>query len=405
MEFVATSPARVAFARAELPTRLLEPVADQVGFRRHAAVVGREHPRDVVLTQMRNQQLAAQKRRVADHDVGRRPGRFGAVGRQDRVSALDGVQRLEDRVARLREAVAPHPLEFADPDRHPGELGRVGIDLDALDVGRADLRKRALQAQRLRLELHAMLEVLERLQREVEEIARAAGRVEHREPAQPVEKRPVPPLGFLSPLRARGWRLGSFRALELGGDLGLLDSPLGEQRSDHHRLDQQHDLVPVRVVRAELGALAGIEAALEQRSEDRRVDLRPVQVRCRQHRLDVGPLQRQRVGVVEEPAVEPGHRLEADPAAEGHHPEELAGEFAELGRCRLCVAQHPREHVVRQQADVVGEHAEDEPVDEVRDRLRVVAAIAKRLRHRRERCRGALGERLPGLPRPQPIGT
>ena len=34
------------------------------------------------------------------------------------------------------------------------------------------------------------------------------------------------------------------------------------------------DLVPVGVVRAELGALVGIEAALEQRPEDRRVDLR-----------------------------------------------------------------------------------------------------------------------------------
>ena len=40
------------------------------------------------------------------------------------------------------------------------------------------------------------------------------------------------------------------------------------------------------------------------------------------------------------------------------------------------MAQHPREHMVRQQADVVGEHAEDEPVDEVRDRLRVMAALA-----------------------------
>ena len=69
------------------------------------------------------------------------------------------------------------------------------------------------------------------------------------------------------------------------------------------------------------------------------------------------------------------------------------------------MAQHPREHVVRQQPDVGGEHAEDEPVDEVRDRLRVVAALAQRLRHRRERGRRALSERLPGLPWPQPIGT
>ena len=59
--------------------------------------------------------------------------------------------------------------------------------------------------------------------------------------------------------------------------------------------------------------------------------------------------------------------------------------------------QHPREHVVRQQPDVVGEHAEDEPVDEVGHRLRVVAALPQRLRHRRERRRGALRQRLPRL--------
>ena len=49
-----------------------------------------------------------------------------------------------------------------------------------------------------------MLQVLERLQREVEEVARAARRVEHRESAQPVEERPVPPPGFVPPFRARG---------------------------------------------------------------------------------------------------------------------------------------------------------------------------------------------------------
>ena len=60
--------------------------------------------------------------------------------------------------------------------------------------------------------------------------------------------------------------------------------------------------------------------------------------------------------------------------------------------------------MIRKQADVIGEHAEDEPVDEVRNRLRIVPAGARRLGHRRERGRHPLGERLPGLPRPQPIG-
>ena len=38
--------------------------------------------------------------------------------------------------------------------------------------------------------------------------------------------------------------------------------------------------------------------------------------------LDVRLLQRQRCGVVEQATVEPVDRLEADPAARGHHPEE-----------------------------------------------------------------------------------
>ena len=75
----------------------------------------------------------------------------------------------------------------------------------------------------------------------------------------------------------------------------------------------------------------------------------------------------------------------------------MAGQLGEPLRSWSRIAQHPREHVVRKQTDVVGEHAEDEPVDEVRDRLRIVPALAQRLGHRRERGRHALGKRLPGL--------
>ena len=57
--------------------------------------------------------------------------------------------------------------------------------------------------------------------------------------------------------------LGRFGAFQLGRDRVLLRFPFGEQRPDDHGLDEQHDLVPVGVVRAELGALVRIEAALE----------------------------------------------------------------------------------------------------------------------------------------------
>ena len=48
-------------------------------------------------------------------------------------------------------------------------------------------------------------------------------------------------------------------------------------------------------------------------------------------------------------------------------PSNRAGELDGPLRSGPCIPQHPREHVVRKQADVVGEHAEDESVDEVRN--------------------------------------
>ena len=52
-----------------------------------------------------------------------------------------------------------------------------------------------------------MLQILERLQGEIEEVPRAAGWVEHRERAQPVEERQVLPLGRVQPFRSGVGRL------------------------------------------------------------------------------------------------------------------------------------------------------------------------------------------------------
>ena len=199
-------------------------------------------------------------------------------------------------------------------------------------------------------------------------------------------------------------RLGGFHSVQGGGEIGLRRVPLGQPRADHHRLNEQHDLVAVGIVRAELRAFARIEPALEQRAEDRRIDLRPVEVRRRQYRLDVNGLQRERRTIVEQSAVEPGDRLEANPAAGGHHSEEFGGQLGELLRGALRLSQHPGEHVIGQQAHVVGEHAEDEPVDEVRDHGRIVTTRPQRLGDGREGRRRPLGEGAPGLARPQPLG-
>ena len=62
-------------------------------------------------------------------------------------------------------------------------------------------------------------------------------------------------------------------------------------------------------------------------------------------------------------------------------------------------------HVAGQQAHVLGEHEEHQAVDEMRHRLRVVAAFPQRLRQRCEGFRRAFGQRLPGLARPQTVGA
>ena len=175
-------------ARVDMLARLHEPVADQIGFRGHAALVGREDPCNVVFPQLADQELPAEERRVADHDIDLGPVGLVPVRREDRVAALDVVERLQDGVARLGESVAPHPLDFADPDRHAGELGRVGVDLDSPDVSRANRREATFKPKRLGLNLYPMLDVLECVQGDKKEVAGAAGRVEHSEVLQALEE-------------------------------------------------------------------------------------------------------------------------------------------------------------------------------------------------------------------------
>ena len=96
---------------------------------------------------------------------------------------------LQDRVAAVAEAVADHPLDLADPDGHAGELGGVGVDLDAQDRLGADLRDLHRRCEDERAPVDRLeLEVLERPQRDEQEVAGAAGGVEHADAAQSIEE-------------------------------------------------------------------------------------------------------------------------------------------------------------------------------------------------------------------------
>src|SRR5204862_37573 len=66
------------------------------------------------------EELRAQERRIPDDEFGLGPAGFLGLRRvgqvQEGVAVLDVVERLEDRVAPIAEAVADHPLDLADPD-------------------------------------------------------------------------------------------------------------------------------------------------------------------------------------------------------------------------------------------------------------------------------------------------
>ena len=65
--------------------------------------------------------------------------------------------------------------------------------------------------------------------------------------------------------------------------------------------------------------------------------------------------------------------------------------------------QHAGEHGIGEQPNILRKHAEDEPVDEMRDGLGIMAACAKPLRQAGELLRGFFRQRLAGFARLQPF--
>ena len=128
-----------------------------------------------------------------------------------------------------------------------------------------------LQAQRFGLHVGAALQVFQRLEREVEKIPAAAGRVEYAEIAQAFEMSMKQRGGVFVGFVAVFFRLG-----EQLGDLLFGGLPFGGERADDDRLDQPLNRRRVGVMRTELGTLGGVEAAFEQGTEDRRVDIAPI---------------------------------------------------------------------------------------------------------------------------------
>ena len=149
-------------------------------------------------------------------------------------------------------------------------------------------------------------------------------------------------------------------------------------------------------MRAELAPLVGVQSALEQRAEDGRVDFGPIERgRAAQRLRDVLLLQRQRAASSSNsPPLNHCHLLETHRAAASAWRRTVPWHRCELVGIASAPAPASAGTSAGQQPHILREHAEDESVDEMRDGLRIVAAVAQPQRKPGEPRGGLLGERL-----------
>jgi len=180
--------------------------------------------------------------------------------------------------------------------------------------------------------------------------------------------------------------------------------PVAAERLHDDRLDEGLDVLAAGVVGAELGALVGVEAALEEGAEDRGVDGAPVEARGGEEAADLVLGEREDALGGEEVAVEAADDVGAEVAAAGHGGEELGDLAAEALGVVAGIVDEAAEELVREQADVLGKHAEDEAVEEVGDSLGREGAVAQRLGDLADVARGVLGDGLAGDSRLELVG-
>ena len=195
--------------------------------------------------------------RVADDDLHRRPGPGLAVGQQQRVGAHDvGIEVVEGQGRLLVVALGgiQHRQLLGNHERHLGQLHGEGLQVEAVELVRAHGRFGADEVgQRLlvgRGGAHGpqpgqqrAFEQLHFLERHEQEVARAAGRVQH-------------------PVAAQGPQ----RVVQLRGRVGGLNAP--PPRLHQHRYHHLQNVGFVGVVRAQHVSLAFVQSLLEDGAED-----------------------------------------------------------------------------------------------------------------------------------------
>ena len=306
----------------------------------------------VLVAELAAELLRAVVGRVADDRVGGRPFHL------QRVREPDPRERLERQHGLVAKPELPHRERVAHPERDAGKADGERLSLDSVQILEREERPRgsrleAALGSKLLLEVvQPQLDPAQLLVGDVEEVARAAGRVEDVE-----------------------GRERALRGLDVLERLARLEP--GQPGLDDRRPHYLHDVLLLGVVRAEAPLALASQRALEQEAEDRRLDQMPVE----RGRLPQGGhlLRRQvhRRWLLEElPVHERGVLVQPVPgpvAGRVHELEEPA-QIVLAGAARVAdqADEELREHPIGKQPQVLGEHAPDALEDEVAERVRRV---------------------------------
>ena len=323
------------------------------------------------------------------------------------------------------------PLQKPDPQHQLGQRGSAVVDFNAQELLQRDRFAAHVQrvlclAQCAQLVQHLAFQPLQVLQRHVQEIGAAAGRVQHAQRAQAVQKTFHLLSGFL-PLGAHrrvvpvecGKVLLGFHGGRVGFQgAGLLRQrqcghlhvgPLGAQGFNHRGHHQAFNIGAGGVVRTQRVAFAGVQRALQQRAKDGGLYVTPVGARGFNQVVDLFGIEQQAVGnrtcAFEELAVEAQHGLDQGgaKAALVHVGPQITQHLLQHGGVIAMPFQQLVERTLGQQLGVFGKHAEDAARQVGRHVGRAVARqfertrqLGKVLRHR-PRNLGADQRRVQGV--------
>ena len=312
---------------------------------------------------------------------------------EQRVPALDVVQRLQHRVGLELVAVRHAPLQFTNPDRHARQFGGVFVELNAQHVVRAgDQICLAVQAKHGGVKVAFVFDVLERLEAHEQKVATATRWVKQAVGLEVFEPQDKPGLAVVVVLVALLPAFAQARA-----DVLRHPFPFLHQWSAEHGLDDAQNSGRVGVMRTKLAALGGVQATLKQGAENRHIDGRPVQ---RSGVAQFGHFHDAQSGdpdFLEQPTVEPGDVVVAVQATVAHGGKQVGQAPGQLVAGELLVIDQALEHAPGQQAHVFGKKAEQALCQEVGDFVGVVVTLAQTIGQRGKTFGGGLGDVATGF--------